>query len=91
MNKNRIESHIDLLSQINKVEAPPFLLTRINQKLQSESSQFFSPRITRLIIAIFFLVLILNISLLVRNSNESDSGKSIAESMHLLPTNSLYK
>ncbi len=91
MDNNKIDSRLDLLDQIQKVEAPLFLLTRIKQKINSAESVFFSPKLTWAFIVILILVLMLNATIMIKKMNEDRNAKSIVEAMHLLPDNSLYK
>ena len=89
MNNDKIDK-LDLLDQIQHVEAPPFLLTRIRQKIETKASKFFSPKLTWTLLAILFVVLMLNASILIERMNEAGNDKNLVEVLHLLPNNSLY-
>lgn len=54
-----MENNLDILRKINKVETPPFLYTRIQQKLKDSALEIASPR---LIVAISIVLAMLFIS-----------------------------
>ena len=89
MNNDKIDK-LDLLDQIQRVEAPPFLLTRIKEKIETKASKFFSPKLTWTLLAILFIVVMLNASIMIKRINEVRNDNSLVETMHLLPNNSLY-
>lgn len=83
--------NIDQLSKIKAVEVPPFLLTRILQKIERNSASVLPKAFVRAFSLSFVLLLLLNFGA-VFYSLKSDSGKeNLIESMNLAPSNSIYK
>lgn len=84
---HNIDQH---LSKIQKVEASPYLLTRVQQKIKLELEENISP-VWAWSLAIPFLVFfVLNISLYTSNNNQESSSKTLIEEMNLIQNNSLY-
>lgn len=83
--------NIDQLSKIKEVEVPPFLLTRILQKIERNRASVLPKAFVRAFSLSFVLLLLLNFGA-VFYSLKSDSGKvNLIESMNLAPSNSIYK
>lgn len=83
--------NIDQLSKIKAVEVPPFLLTRILQKIERNRASVLPKSFVRAFSLSFVLLLLLNFGA-VFYSLKSDSGKeNLIESMNLEPSNSIYK
>jgi hypothetical protein len=87
-----IEKRLELLKKIQKVEAPPFLLTRIRERIDSSSIEK-APATWRFgFIAAAVVVLSLNVSIFFKSSrteNKNGIGEEI-NSMDLSNTNDLY-
>lgn len=86
-----MEDFLKPLEEINRVEAPPFLITRIQQKIQNELTNRISMRAAYSILASFLILLSINFFVVVSNNKTKSAEKNIAESFHLLPNNNLYK
>ena len=84
---------IDLLEQIKKVDAPPFLLTRIKQKIENAQQASFSKGLSWSLVISLCMMVLLNIAVMIKytNSTTSMQHSTIASAMNLLPTNSLYE
>ncbi len=84
---------IDLLEQIKKVDAPPFLLTRIKQKIENIQQASFSKGLSWSLVISLCMMLLLNIAVMIKYTNSTTSMQhaTIAAAMNLLPTNSLYE
>jgi hypothetical protein len=84
---------IDLLEQIKKVDAPPFLLTRIKQKIENAQYAHFSKGLSWSLVISLCMMVLLNIAVMIKytNSTTSMQHSTIAAAMNLLPTNSLYE
>ena len=84
---------IDLLEQIKKVDAPPFLLTRIKQKIENAQQASFSKGLSWSLVISLCMMLLLNIAVMIKYTNSTTSMQhlTIAAAMNLLPTNSLYE
>lgn len=82
----------DMLSQIQQVDVPPFLWTRIQQKIKSEQENKFSPAFAYLLGLSFLLLIGLNVSAIKQKTYHTVSeSNNIAQTMNLLPNNTLYK
>lgn len=91
MNNTRNNFPDELLGTILQVDAPPFLLTRIQQKIANQMKTRFSMRLTWALSFSFILVLTLNIFVLVKSTATSTKKQNLAEIMQLTPDNSPYK
>jgi len=82
----------DMLDHVKRVDAPPFLLTRIRQKIDTARRQA-SPALiwaTGLSMALIFTVNIYVITAPAK-TNDVNPGNELAQSMNLYPHNSLYE
>lgn len=87
-----IDKKLELLKKIQKVDAPPFLLTRILARIESPGSMP-APASWRLaFIAVLITVLSLNVSLFLKSSDSADSRgiEEVVYSMELSNSNDLY-
>jgi hypothetical protein len=91
MNKKPIHSNLDLLERIQKVDAPPFLMTRIQQKIHDAYINKLSPRLAFGLSVSFILIVILNLVVLVNYNRQSKQERNLVQSMNLMPNNSLYR
>ncbi|MES2762070.1 MAG: hypothetical protein V4677_07685 [Bacteroidota bacterium] len=89
-NKHQIPN-LDLLDQIQKVDAPPFLLTRIQQKIDNKYLNKLSPRMALGLSVSFILIIVLNIAVVVNYNKNSIKESNLAQSMNLMPDNYLYR
>ncbi|MEY4905070.1 MAG: hypothetical protein RLZZ292_2885 [Bacteroidota bacterium] len=85
-----MDKKLELLSQIETVEAPPFLFTRITQQIENERIHQFSPHVSWALGFSMVLILSLNIAVLL-SSNTPSAPTNLAQTMHLLPKNDFYK
>jgi hypothetical protein len=78
----------DLLARVQRVDPPPFLLTRIEARLTAGMSV---PR-SRLVLAgcALLVLLLVNVIVLARSSRSSDAG-DVVEVMGMNATNQLYE
>ncbi len=82
----------DMLEYINKVEAPPFLLTRIRQKIANVAEQPVAPKWVLAACTSLLLIVALNIYIISGSSeNPHPNQPNLAQSMNLYPQNSLYE
>jgi hypothetical protein len=84
-----VNNNLELLSQIETVEAPTFLLTRIKQQIENERVNQFSPRVSWVLGFSMVLILSLNIAVLL-SSNTPSVPTNLAQKMELLPQNNFY-
>jgi hypothetical protein len=85
-----IDKKLEMLSQIESVEAPPFLLTRIKQKIENQSENHVSMPFTWSLIAAVSLLFILNCSVLFLNDTPKQTT-NLVETLELMPKNDFYK
>lgn len=87
-----IEKKLELLKKIQKVEAPPFLHTRIMERIDT-SANFTAPVYWRLaFVATAIIILSINAAVLFKLSTKpsSDGMEKVFSSMELSTTNDLY-
>ena len=82
---------LDIFNQIQAVETPPFLLTRIKQRIQEQKEAIFAPRLAWTLGLTFLLVVGLNVAVITKhNQRQAHQSQNLAEGMNLLPNNTLY-
>jgi hypothetical protein len=86
-----MDNELNILEQIQRVNAPPFLLTRIQQRIRNKKESSFSPTLSWVLSLSLAIVVIANGALLVNTVITSKREKNLAQSMNLLPQNELYK
>lgn len=90
MNTHMNQADIDLLDTIQRVEASPYLLTRIQQRIESKQATRFSTTWSWAIGISFVVLLLLNIATIRNNHGSSTHENNLAQSMNLLPNHNLY-
>lgn len=95
MNMSRLYSGKDpseMLEQVRRIEAPPFLFTRIRQKIADAEQRIATPWVLATGISML-LLLFLNFCVISKNTTGSRLKESaqLAQSMQLMPENSLYE
>lgn len=93
MTQNKTKEPADMLDHIMKVDAPPFLLTRIRQKIAVAKEQRLTPALAWVGTVSFIIILSVNVYIVAGNTDSKTSGKAskLAQSMNLFPHNSLYE
>ncbi len=89
MNKEIIDNELDKLEHIQKVDAPPFLFTRIQAKINHQNQKFEPKLVWKLSIAMVFILLI-NAAVITINLKTQKQENSLVKAMHLVPNNELY-
>lgn len=82
--------NLEILDKIKPVEAPPFLFTRIQQRIKNANEHFVSNKIVWLSALSFSCLVIISVSVIFYTSSPSSTAQSLAQSLHLNPTNNLY-
>lgn len=77
------------LSKIQQVDAPPFLLTRIEQAINRAQRENVSPTLAWSLGVSFLFVFTVNVTV-ISNQISRLHQPTIIETMHLSPTNTLY-
>lgn len=90
-NEINMDNQINSLDHIQRVEAPPYLYTRISQRIRNNHSGKISPLLGWSLGITCALILLLNITVLSMYSNKQIEEKNLAKSMNLMPDNYLYK
>lgn len=85
-----MKNDFEILGNIKKVEVSPFLITRINQKIENQI-QFISSKLAYSLGFSFLLILFINVFVLINNFKTQKVENNLAKSMHLFPENTLYK
>jgi hypothetical protein len=89
-----IDRKIDLLKRIKVVDAPPFLLTRINQQINNFTNTEASVKMKWAFALTFIFVLALNVSILFTSatatSKKNAEVENIVNTMNLSTQNDLY-
>ncbi|MFN8316305.1 MAG: hypothetical protein U0T32_07655 [Chitinophagales bacterium] len=86
-----MENELNILDQVQKVSAPPFLLTRIQQRIRNKKESQFSPTLSWVLSLSLAIVVVANGAVLTNMIIESKKEKTLLQGMNLLPNNELYK
>lgn len=86
-----MENELNILDQVQKVSAPPFLLTRIQQRIRNKKESNFSPALSWVLSLSLTIIVVANGVVLANMIIESKKEKTLLQSMSLLPNNELYK
>jgi hypothetical protein len=90
MQESDINKHLNKLKNINEVDVPPFLFTRVQQKIQNEYLNDATPKLKWSLL--FGLALLVTLNILVGiNQTSSREDQNLSQSFQLLPDNNLYK
>jgi hypothetical protein len=89
--KQSLQDPFHPLDNIRQVEAPEFLLTRIQQKIQQKRENNLSPKIAWALAASLLLILSLNIFVLLSHSNKNEAANNWTHGMNLVNDNSFYQ
>ena len=90
MKANKMKIDLNLLDRVDKVEAPPYLYTRILQKIASAKEDKFSPGMSWAMGFAFASLLLINALVLRDGSDKFQHMKHIAQYFELQPDNELY-
>lgn len=83
-------SFLKPLDTIQEVETPPFLLTRIHQRIEAIKANQISPKLAWGLAVSFSFLLIMNMVILNGNRKEKHEN-NLVESLHISTNNDLYK
>lgn len=89
-----IDTELEHLKKIKRVDAPPFLLTRIEQRISESSGIPLSPRLRLTVISSLIILAIINIytvSLFVGQKSYHSDIRNVAVQMNLSTSNNLYE
>lgn len=81
---------VDILTKIQKVDAPPFLYTRVLNRIQNKVTETI-PVKWAVTLAVSLIVLIsINIGVMIMDNESTASATNLSEVFSLQTTNSLY-
>jgi hypothetical protein len=83
--------HIDDLHKLKRVEAPPFLFTRIQQKIEQAQATRLPGKVIWAVGFSLVLVLMVNIGTIRKVTHKTNNLEHFAQSMDLTTDNTLYK
>ena len=86
-----MKEELEILEQIKMVDAPPFLFTRISQRIANRQENTISPKVSYAIGAAFALLLVVNMLFIFKYRSQEPIASDLVTSMNLLEENSLYK
>lgn len=89
MNNEIINNELNKLGNIQKVDTPPFLFTRIKAKIYQQNQRFEPKLVWKLSIALVF-ILIINAAVITVNLKSKKQKNNLAKAMQLVPNNELY-
>jgi hypothetical protein len=82
--------NLNELNKIIAVEAPPFLFTRIQQKITSTNELAVPHKLAWLSILSFSFIVIISISSVLYTTSSKSTAQTMAQSMNLASNNNLY-
>lgn len=82
--------NLQILDEIQKVEVPPFLLTRIKQQIENSSYNKFSFKLALSLSLSFIFVILLNTSIILHHKNQRHNENNFSHTFGLVSTNSIY-
>ncbi len=85
------KQHIELLDGLQRVEAPPYLLTRINAQLKANEQDTIPKQWISASILAFCALLIVNVFVIRESITSQDNISELIETMNLLPNDNLYE
>lgn len=81
----------DYLQKIKHVDVPPFLFTRIQQKIERNKRERMPESQTLILALSFALILIFNVLVITKYTSQTNDAAVFAESIHLTSDNFIYK
>jgi len=83
--------NIDYLNKIQKVDAPPYLFTRIQQKIKDSQSVVLPKKIVWAIGLLCSVILCVNISVVLYAAESINTTVTMSQIIELMPNNSFYR
>lgn len=85
-----MEKELDILDRIGQVDAPPFLFTRIQEKVKAQLAERFTKKQAILCLVGMVVVIAINVFAL-RSSAPEPKENDLVSGMNLSPSNQLYR
>lgn len=79
---------VDILEKVQKVEAPPFLYTRILNRIQNKAQE--TVPVKWAVVAAACLLVLITINISVIQSSKENNRTDLSEAFSLQTSNSLY-
>ncbi len=90
--KQEVDTDISsLLGKLQRIDAPPFLLTRIKEKIKTEPEIKVGMGWVLAGGMSLIMMLIMNVAIINRDSVKHPKTQNLIESMNLAPENTLYQ
>ena len=84
-----MEKELEILKTIKQVDAPPFLFTRIEEKIRVHAGEYLNTKKTVLYLTGIVSVIVLNVWIIY--GQKPESKQNIAAEMQLVESNQLYE
>ncbi len=82
---------LENLGKIKRVEAPPYLFTRIKQRIEQSKKERLTRGTAVALSLSFAVLLVINTLVIVKYNTAPNTLQSYAQSIHLTSNNSLYQ
>jgi hypothetical protein len=86
-----MEMNNEPIENIQSVEAPPFLYTRIQQRIKNEQAARMPGKMTWAVGLSFLLILCINIGAVVSASRADHAASNLVKTLNLMQDNTIYK
>lgn len=88
--QDKVDQWLDQLQQLQKVDAPEFLLTRITAKSKQVAQSSFSTKLSWVFAVSLLAILSFNLYAIAQKANNSSEKQDFVQLMNLIPDNSIY-
>jgi len=78
------------LETIQKVETPPFLITRLQEKIKAEANNRIRPFYAWALVTAMIGVFAVNIIIITDTDNKEEYKTKFSQDLQLIPNNNLY-
>ena len=90
VNMERANKALEQLSGMKKAEVPPFLFTRITNRIESEKRERLTPRLAWSLALGLALVFAFNLRLIVPSFSSTPTNSGLNQTVNVYPENTLY-
>lgn len=90
MKKDFSSEDLEMLAHISKVEAPPFLFTRIREKIAQSEAFIYSPKIAHTLGFSLALIILLNLAVVINYRLNNPVKNDLLVNLHIQNDNNLY-
>lgn len=91
--QNDMEQDLQILEKIKKVDAPPFLYTRIEQRISDFNQNYIGTKTLVASFAVLSILIVINISVVFTSLDKKEKNNAgiLIENMQLFNSNMLYE